>query len=86
MAQHVAAHPLRGARRASPRSPSPLSTLRCGTCAGLARQEPLWRLLGAAAAEPVPAYLGGIDLLLPLEELLRADAQPRSTAAIAPSR
>ena len=37
---------------------------------GNVRQEPLWRTLGAAAAKPVPAYVGGIDLLLPLDELL----------------
>ena len=37
---------------------------------GSMRQEPLWRLLGAQSAKPVPAYVGGIDLLLPLDELL----------------
>ena len=37
---------------------------------GDARQEPLWRMLGATAAKPVPAYMGGIDLLLPLDDLL----------------
>ena len=31
--------------------------------------EPLWRLLGGAA-DRVPAYVGGIDLLLPLDQLL----------------
>ena len=35
-----------------------------------ARQEPLWRTLGGREAKPVPAYVGGIDLLLPLDELL----------------
>ena len=38
---------------------------------GQVRQEPLWRVLGADAANPVPAYVGGIDLLLPLDELLK---------------
>ena len=36
---------------------------------GRALDEPLWRLLGGAA-ERVPAYVGGIDLLLPLDQLL----------------
>ena len=36
---------------------------------GRALEEPLWRLLGGAA-ERVPAYVGGIDLLLPLDQLL----------------
>ena len=36
---------------------------------GRALDEPLWRLLGGAA-DRVPAYVGGIDLLLPLDQLL----------------
>ena len=36
---------------------------------GRALDEPLWRLLGAPR-ERVPAYVGGIDLLLPLDQLL----------------
>ena len=36
---------------------------------GRALGEPLWRLLGGAA-DRVPAYVGGIDLLLPLDQLL----------------
>lgn len=38
---------------------------------GQARREPLWLLLGGAADARVPAYRGGIDLLLPPDELLR---------------
>ena len=38
---------------------------------GNLRQEPLWLTLGGEAAKPVPAYLGGIDLLLPLDQLLK---------------